>query len=204
MALILTVRGVADFFREREIRVLQRAHHRRVHADIQRLAAIGIARRIQHAVERFRVGAFRCGQPDDRAIRIGHHGERARRIIDELRSERAELRVEFARKRFASAVTRRARAIRRLVQQAALSKRSKNCGSISRTRATISPITTRASLGVSLAADMRHNRCSTMPETVCTIVVKCADAAERSAPLRSRAFPIGVDFLHALGMRHLH
>ena len=59
VALVLTIGGVADFFREGEIRVLQRAHRRRVDADVQRLEAIGIARGIQHAVERFGVRARR-------------------------------------------------------------------------------------------------------------------------------------------------
>ena len=57
MALILAVGSVADFFGESEIGVLQRAHQRRVHADVENFQAIRIARGIQHAVERFGVGA---------------------------------------------------------------------------------------------------------------------------------------------------
>ncbi len=40
MALILAVRGVADFFREGEIGVLQGAHDRRVHTDVERFHAV--------------------------------------------------------------------------------------------------------------------------------------------------------------------
>jgi hypothetical protein len=38
----------------------------------------------------------------------------------------------------------------------------------------MSPMTARASLGVSEAEHMRQRRWSTMPETVCTMVVKAA------------------------------
>ena len=48
---------------------------------------------------------------------------------------------------------------------------SKNSGSISRTRATIRPMTSAASCGVSPAAAMRRSRCSVMPDTVWTIEV---------------------------------
>ena len=68
MALVLAIRRVADFLRKREIRVLQRAHHRRVHADIQRLKAIGIARRIEQPVNRFRIRTSRLRQAHHRAI----------------------------------------------------------------------------------------------------------------------------------------
>jgi len=51
---------------------------------------------------------------------------------------------------------------------------SKNSGSHSRTRRTISSTTTRASYGVSPLFTIRSSRCSTMPDTVCTIDVKAA------------------------------
>ena len=53
MALILAIGGVADFLGEREIGVLEGAHHRRVNADVESFAAIGIARGIEHPVDRF-------------------------------------------------------------------------------------------------------------------------------------------------------
>jgi hypothetical protein len=51
---------------------------------------------------------------------------------------------------------------------------SKNKGSTSFTRSTIAPMTSRASCGVSPALSIRCRRCSTSPETVCTIDVKAA------------------------------
>ena len=48
---------------------------------------------------------------------------------------------------------------------------SKNIGSTSFTRSTIAPITMAASYGTSPAFNMRWRRCSTMPDTVCTIEV---------------------------------
>ena len=53
--LVLAVGGVADFLREREMRVLERAHHGRVHTHVQRLPPVGIARGIEHPVERLGV-----------------------------------------------------------------------------------------------------------------------------------------------------
>jgi hypothetical protein len=55
MPLILAIGGVADFLRKRKIRVLQSAHHRRVHANVQRLQAVRISRRIEHTRDGFTV-----------------------------------------------------------------------------------------------------------------------------------------------------
>jgi len=49
---------------------------------------------------------------------------------------------------------------------------------------TISAMTARAPLGVSDAALMRQRRCSTMPEMVCTMVVKAATGPKRSGQFR--------------------
>ena len=59
MPLVLAVGSVADFFGEGEIGVLQCAHHGRVHANVERFASVGVARRIQHAVQRFCICALR-------------------------------------------------------------------------------------------------------------------------------------------------
>ena len=48
MALILAIGGMANFFRKCKIRVLKCAHHRRMHADIQRLQTVWISRRVEH------------------------------------------------------------------------------------------------------------------------------------------------------------
>ena len=50
--------------------------------------------------------------------------------------------------------------------------RSKNAGSTSRTASTMAETTATVSRGQSPVRIIRHSRCSTMPETVCTIEVK--------------------------------
>ena len=52
--------------------------------------------------------------------------------------------------------------------------RSKNAGSSCFTSPTIASTTARVSAGASPVRIMRYRRCSTMPETVCTIEVKAA------------------------------
>ena len=103
MALVLAVGGVADLLGEREMGVLQRPHERRVHAHVHRFQAIGIARRVQHAIEGFGVGAFRFGDSNDGSIGLGENARRHQRIVDKPRSPPAQPRVEFARLRLAVA-----------------------------------------------------------------------------------------------------
>ena len=55
MTLILAVGGVADFLGKSVVGVLQRAHHRRVHADVQSFETIEIARGIEQAIDGFRI-----------------------------------------------------------------------------------------------------------------------------------------------------
>ena len=57
MALVLAIGGVADFFGESEVGVLQRAKNRGMDADIERFAAIGIACGIEKQIDGFGVGA---------------------------------------------------------------------------------------------------------------------------------------------------
>ncbi len=59
MALVLAVSGVADFFREGEVGVLERAHHRGMDADVEGFKAVEIARGVEKAVEGFGVGTLR-------------------------------------------------------------------------------------------------------------------------------------------------
>ena len=96
MALILTVRGVADFLGEGVGGVLQSPHHRRVNANIEGLEAIEIAGGIEQAIDGFRIGAGGFGKTDDGAIGVGHDTNRVVRIIEEARSLAAEWCVEFA------------------------------------------------------------------------------------------------------------
>ena len=177
VALVLAIGGVADLLGEREIGVLQRAHERRVHADVQRFQAIGIARGIEHAVERFGVGAGGFGQADDGAIGFGKHARRQRANNPPAArcARRAARRIRApALRLLRHGVPGGCMPFRQLFHRAAHRSDRRIAGSTSRTRATISPITARASVGVSDAACMRHRRCSTMPESVCTMVVAAA------------------------------
>src|SRR6266850_833029 len=101
MALVLAVGGVADFFRERVVGVLEGAHHRGVDADVESFEAVEIARGVEQAVDGFGVGALRGGESRDGAEGFGHDAHGIRRIIDELRSFSVELDVEFAGESFA-------------------------------------------------------------------------------------------------------
>ena len=70
VALVLAVGGVADFFGEGVIGVLQGAHHGRVDADVQSFEAVEIARGIEQAVDGFGVAAVRIPEGRRRRGRI--------------------------------------------------------------------------------------------------------------------------------------
>ena len=61
VALVLGVGGVADFFGEGVIGVLERAHHGGVDADVEDFEAVGIAGGVEEAVDGFGVGALGFG-----------------------------------------------------------------------------------------------------------------------------------------------
>ena len=61
MALVLAVGGVADFFGEGVMGVLQSAHHGGVDADVENFEAVGIESGVEKAVDGFGVGALRFG-----------------------------------------------------------------------------------------------------------------------------------------------
>ena len=61
MSLVLGVGGVADFFGEGVIGVLERPHHGGVNADVEHFEAVGIAGGIEEAVDGFGVGALGGG-----------------------------------------------------------------------------------------------------------------------------------------------
>jgi len=61
VALVLGIGGVADFFGEGVIGVLERTHHGGVDADVENFEAVGIAGRVEKAVDRFGVGALGYG-----------------------------------------------------------------------------------------------------------------------------------------------
>ena len=70
MALVLTVRGVADFLSEGVVGVLQRAHHWRVDANVEGLKAIEISSRIQQPIDGFGVRTGGFGEANDGTIGI--------------------------------------------------------------------------------------------------------------------------------------
>ncbi len=83
VALVLTVRGVADFFCKSVIGVLERAHGGRVDADVESLQPIKIARRVEQAIDGFGVATLRFGLADYGAIGFGHYTRRVGRIVDQ-------------------------------------------------------------------------------------------------------------------------
>ncbi len=101
VALVLGVGGVADFFGEGVIGVLERAHHWGVDADVEDFEAVGIAGGIEEAVDGFGVGALGFGEADYGAVGFGHDGGGIRRVINELGSFSLELGVEFFGEGFA-------------------------------------------------------------------------------------------------------
>ena len=121
------------------------------------------------------------------------------RIIDQPRSESGEPRVEFA----ANASPSRGGCCHSGKSSiGSLSKRSKNCGSTSRTRATISPITWRDSDG--RVVGRLH-----APQTVQHDAGKRVhhggerrDGQNVARHFDGALFRLPLDLLHALGMRH--
>ena len=95
MALVLAVGGVADFFGEGVIGMLQGAHHGRVDADVQSFEAVEIAGGIEQAVDGFGIAAGGFRETDDGAVGFGHDARCVRGIINEARSLAFEFRVEL-------------------------------------------------------------------------------------------------------------
>ena len=179
MALVLAVGGVADFFREREIRVLQRAHDRRVHADVERFQAIRVARRIEQPVDRLVVRARAFGEAQHGAIGVRDDARRVRRIIGQQRDAPAKARVEFPRELF---TVRRSSArgigVRPLRHFLLLHRRVVEAVEklrIDLAHARDHLANHRARLGRRIRRRGHPPQpCSTMPESVCTIVVAAA------------------------------
>lgn len=95
MALVLGVGGVADFFGESVIGVLESTHHGSVNADVQDLEAVGIASGIEKTVDGFGVGTLGFGQAEDGAVGIRDDARSVRRIIHKPGSLSGEPGVEF-------------------------------------------------------------------------------------------------------------
>ncbi len=81
MPLVLAIRRVADFFCEGEIRMLKRAHDRRVHAHVERLQTIRVARWIEQAVDRLGIGARDFRESQHGAVSFCNNMRRLRRKV---------------------------------------------------------------------------------------------------------------------------
>ncbi len=101
VALILGVGGVADFFGESVIGVLESAHHGGVNADVEDFEAVGIAGGVEETVDGFGVGALRFGEADDGAVGFGDDRWRVGGIVEEFGSFSGELGVKFFGEGFA-------------------------------------------------------------------------------------------------------
>ena len=99
VTLVLAIRGVRDLLCKRIARILQRAHHRRVYADVQRLQPVGISRRVHQPVDRFCVGTRLARRAHHRAVGLRDHLRRARGIIHQLGRASLERGVELPGKR---------------------------------------------------------------------------------------------------------
>ena len=84
VALVLTVSGVADFFGEGVVGVLESAHCGGVDADVESFESIKIAGGIQQAVDGLGVAALRFGLTDYCAVGFDHYAGGVRGIVDEL------------------------------------------------------------------------------------------------------------------------
>ncbi len=96
MALVLAVGGVADFFGKGVVGVLERAHDRRVDANVKRFQAIEVARGIEQPVDGIEVAALGLRKPNDGAIGFGHDAEGVRRVVDEAGNLACKFGIEFA------------------------------------------------------------------------------------------------------------
>ena len=166
MALVLRVGGVRELLAEHEVRVRERAHHRRVGRDVEVLEPVAVDLRVERRRER--VGVGEIGAAEHVAHGVGHHLGRARAPVDEPRGAPAERLVERLERGRIAEARRRERASRAPLRARAAHRRRapKKLGSSRSTSATISPITRAASLGTSPTRAMRRSRCSTRPEIV--------------------------------------
>jgi len=71
-ALVLAVRGMADFFGESVVGVLQRTHHGSMDADVESFQAIEITGGIEEPVKGFSVGAVGSGEAENGSIGGGN------------------------------------------------------------------------------------------------------------------------------------
>ena len=164
VALVLRVGGVRELLPERVVRVVERAHQRRVERDVHRLEPVAVLPRVER--ERERLVVVEVGRPSTwRTALATLSGARApSRRAASLAAERL---VEALERAASPTPARRARAS--TVSSTASGgspTASKKAGSTRSTSATMSSTTRRASDGASHAAAMRRRRCSVRPETV--------------------------------------
>ncbi len=105
MALVLAVGGVADFFGEGVVGVLERAHDGGVDADVERFEAVEVARGIQEAVNGFEVATLGFREAGDGAVGFGHDADGVGGVVNEAGGFAVELGVEFAGEGFSGGLS---------------------------------------------------------------------------------------------------
>ena len=111
MTLILAVCGVANFLGKSVIGMLQSAHERRMHADVESFQAIEVASGVEQAVDGLVVAAGRFGKADHGAVGLGHDARGVRGVVHQAGSSAVEARVEFANEGFGTGIGFRGRRI---------------------------------------------------------------------------------------------
>ncbi|GBD17729.1 hypothetical protein HRbin27_00215 [bacterium HR27] len=101
MALVLRILRAADPLLEREGDVVERLHQFRVHRQVQRVAEIVVARRVEHERDRRVVVELAARPPEHSAHRIGQHPFGIRGMRDQSRVIWPERRVELPEERLA-------------------------------------------------------------------------------------------------------
>ena len=179
VALVLAVRGVGELLQERVGRVVQGAGQRRVHGEVQGLEAVAVARRGSRASSSASSSgsASRRSRPSTARTASAVVSSAARRVVHEQRrcARRAARRAARPRRRRPRVTRQRATRRSRPRRAAPRPRARRRRGRAARTRvdhrARRRP---RSRAGVSPVRIIRYSRCSTMPETVCTIEVKAA------------------------------
>src|ERR1700694_415361 len=90
------VGGVANFFGEGVIGVLERAHRGCVDADVESFESIEIAGGIEEAVDGVGVAALRFGLAENGAVGFGDYTGSVGRVVDQLGSSSFQLVVELS------------------------------------------------------------------------------------------------------------
>jgi signal transduction histidine kinase len=100
MPLVLAIGRMTDSLGEREMGVLESAHHRRMNAHVERFQPVGVSRGIEQTIDRLGVGTGAGWRTDRGAVSGCDRFNRLRRIVDQFGNAAGEPLVEFTRIRF--------------------------------------------------------------------------------------------------------